>query len=120
MIVNVIYAKTILKGKTFQSFKTGRTYFMKFDFQCTSSNLVYLISCKRCYLQYVRSTRTEFKVRFRNPKSALRTSKKPVKWLFKILITKEAYWMAQLFCVFPTGLNKRFEIHSNKRINYGK
>ena len=38
----------------------------------------------------------------------------------KILITKEAYWMAQLFCVFPNGLNKRFEIHSNKRINYGK
>ena len=38
----------------------------------------------------------------------------------KILITKEAYWMAQLFCVFPNGLNKRLEIHSNKRINYGK
>ena len=30
----------------------------------------------------------------------------------KILITKEAYWMAQLFCVFSDGLNKR--------INYGK
>ena len=63
-------------GKTFQSFKTGRTYFMKFDFQCTSSNVVYLISCKRCHLQYVGSTRTEFKVRFRNHKSAMRTNKK--------------------------------------------
>ena len=38
----------------------------------------------------------------------------------KKLITKEAYWMAQLFCVFPNGLNKRFEIHSIKRNNYGK
>ena len=38
----------------------------------------------------------------------------------KILITKEAYWMAQLFCVFPNGLNKRLEIHFNKRIKYGK
>ena len=139
-----------VKGKTFQSFKTGRTYFMKFDFQCTSSNVVYLISCKKCHLQYVGSTRTEFKVRFRNHKSAMRTNKKTCEVAIhynssphvmqdftfqcidkvdpktdldrieKILITKEAYWMAQLFCVFPNGLNKRFEIHSNKRINYGK
>ena len=28
----------------------------------------------------------------------------------KILITKEAYWVAQLLCVFPNGLNKRLEI----------
>ena len=33
-----------------------------------------------------------------------------------ILTTKEAYWMTQLFCIFPNGLNKRLGIHSNKRI----
>ena len=38
----------------------------------------------------------------------------------KILITKEAYWKEQLFCIFPNGLNKRLEIHSNRGINYGK
>ena len=38
----------------------------------------------------------------------------------RIFITKEAYWMAQSFFVFPNGLNKRFEIYSNKTINHGK
>ena len=71
-----------VKGKTFRSFKTGHTYFMKFDFQCTSSNVAYLTSCKRCHVQYVGYTRTEFKVRFHNHKSAMRTNKKHVKWLF--------------------------------------
>ena len=63
-----------VEGKTFQSF--SRKYFIKSDFQCTSSNVVYLVSCKSCHLQCVRSTKTEFKVRFRNRKSAMRTYKK--------------------------------------------
>ena len=36
----------------------------------------------------------------------------------KLLITKEAYWSAQLFSLAPFGLNKRQELHSKKRINY--
>jgi len=36
----------------------------------------------------------------------------------KLLITKEAYWSAQLFSLAPFGLNKRQEFHSKKRINY--
>ena len=36
----------------------------------------------------------------------------------KLLITKEAYWRAQLFSLAPFGLNKRQEFHSKKRINY--
>ena len=113
--------------------------------QCGLSYLLQM-----CHFQYVGSTRTEFKVRFRNHKSAMRTNKKTCEVAIhynssphvmqdftfqcidkvdpktdpdrieKILVTKEAYWMAQLFCVFPNGLNKRLEIHSNKRINYGK
>ena len=69
---------TRLKGNcsTFQSFKIGWTYFIKSDFQCTSSSVVYLVSCKRCHLRYVGSTKTEFKLRFRNHKSAMRTNKK--------------------------------------------
>ena len=30
----------------------------------------------------------------------------------KLLITKEAYWSAQLFSLAPYGLNKRQEFHS--------
>jgi len=32
----------------------------------------------------------------------------------KLLITKEAYWSAQLFSVSPYGYNKRQEFHSKK------
>ena len=36
----------------------------------------------------------------------------------KHLITKEAYWSAQLFSLAPFGLNKRQEFHSKNRIHY--
>ena len=36
----------------------------------------------------------------------------------KFLITKEAYWSAQLFTLSPHGLNKRQEFHSKKRIHF--
>ena len=36
----------------------------------------------------------------------------------KLLITKEAYWSAQLFSLAPFGLNKRQEFHSKNRIHY--
>jgi len=36
----------------------------------------------------------------------------------KLLITKEAYWSAQLFSLAPFGLNKCQEFHSKKRINF--
>ena len=36
----------------------------------------------------------------------------------RLLITKEAYWSAQLFSLARHGLNKRKEFHSKKRICY--
>ena len=36
----------------------------------------------------------------------------------RLLITKEAYWSAQLFSLEPYGLNKRREFHSKNRICY--
>ena len=33
----------------------------------------------------------------------------------KLLITKEAYWSAQLFSLAPFGLNRRQEFHSKKK-----
>jgi len=35
----------------------------------------------------------------------------------KLLIAKEAYWSAQLFSLFPYGLNRRQEFHSKKCIS---
>ena len=39
-------------------------------------------------------------------------------WCQQLLITKEAYWSAQLFSLAPHGLNKRKEFHSKNRICY--
>ena len=38
--------------------------------------------------------------------------------LDNLLITKEAYWSAQLLTLAPFGLNKRQEFHSQNRINF--
>ena len=102
---------------------------------CDSKNIIYLASCKRCRLQYIGSTTTDFRVRFCNHKSAMVTKKKTCEvavhfnktphdlsdFLFqfidqvratvnnscsidKLLITREAYWSAQLFSLAPFGL----------------
>ena len=113
---------------------------------CDSKNVIYLVSCKKCQLQYIGSTTTEFKVRFRNHKSSMITNKKSCEVAVhfnstphslqdfsfqcidqinqdcaefdKFLITKEAYWSAQLFTLSPHGLNKRQEFHSKHRIHF--
>ena len=38
--------------------------------------------------------------------------------LDQLLLTREAYWMTQLFTLNPHGLNKRREFRSKNRINY--
>ena len=94
------------------------------------------------------STTTDFRIRFRTHKSAILTNKTTCEvaihftriphtigdFLFqcndqvqapsgsekidRLLITKQAYWSAQLFSLAPHGLNKRKEFHSKNRISY--
>ena len=126
--------------------KTGKTVFTQQRLSCNSTNVVYLVHSIKCNLQYVGSTTTEFKVRFRNHKSSMKTNKKTFEVAIhfnktahtfsdftfqcidqirtssnhdtdKLLITKEAYWSAQLFCLAPFGLNKRQEFHAKNRIH---
>ena len=99
--------------------------------------MIYLVSCKKCRLQYIGSTTTDFRIRFRNHNSAMLTNKTTCEVavhfnktshilddfsfqcidqvqapnnsdeIDRLLITKEAYWSAQLFSLAPHGLNKR-------------
>ena len=138
----------LIESNFFQSFQTNRKYFIKPRLSCDSKNVIYLASCNKCRLQYVGSTATQFKVRFRNHKISMVTNKKTcevavhynnsphalndfsfqcidqvsatncTEILDKLLITKEAYWSAQLFSLAPFGLNKRQEFHSTNRITY--
>ena len=120
-------------SETFSSFQTNKVYHIRQRLTCSSTNIVYLVNCNKCKLQYVGSTTTEFKVRFRNHKSSMKTKKKicEVAIYFnkspyaledfsfqcmdqihattdedveKLLITTEAYWSAQLFSLFPYSL----------------
>jgi len=136
-----------VNSRTFSSAQTGKTYFVSQELSRNSSNVIYLIHCKKCNLQYVGSTTTEFEVRLRNHKSSMKMNKKTCEvaihfnrtqhvlsdFTFQcidqiqtstsentehLLITKEAHWSAQLFSLSPFGLNKRQEFHSKNRIHY--
>ena len=43
---------------------SGRTYMSRYNVCCTSSNLIYCMTCRRCGIQYVGQTKCELKVRF--------------------------------------------------------
>ena len=43
---------------------SGRNYMSRHNVCCSSSNLIYCITCKRCGLQYVGQTKRELKARF--------------------------------------------------------
>ena len=56
----------------FMGSQNDRRYTINYNFNCNSSNVVYLITCKKCSLQYVGSTVTKFRLRFNNHKSRIR------------------------------------------------
>ena len=35
---------------------TNEAFLLKYDFDCTSENVIYLITCKKCHAQYVGQT----------------------------------------------------------------
>ena len=137
----------LIQASKFQSSATGRHYPIQQKLSCSSQNVIYLATCAKCNLQYVGSTSTEFKVRFRNHKSNMLKNKRTCELaihfndskheisqinfiiieqirsfenslhLERLLLTREAYWTAQLFTLIPHGLNKRREFRSKHRIN---
>ena len=141
--------KDVTFGKNFtSSFKIPEFGHESLLFYCSSKYVIYLATCNKCNLQYVASTSTEFKDRFRNHKSSIlnnrrtcvfvahfNSSKHDISqisfilikqirsfqntlYLDQLLLTREAYWTAQLFTLNPHGLNKRREFKSIHRINY--
>ena len=140
----------IIQSNFFQSFQTNRKYYIKSKLSCDSKNVIYLASCDKCRLQYIGSTAMQVKVRFCSHKSSMATNKKTCEVavhfynslhalsdfsfqcfdqvfvtdsnenLVKLLITKEAYWNAQLFSLARFSLNKRQEFHSRNKITHNQ
>ena len=138
----------LIQASKFQSSAAGRQYPIQQGLSRSSQNVIYLATCDKCKLQYVGSTSTEPKVRFRNHKSNMLKNKRTCELtihfndseheisqinfiiieqirsfenslhLERLLFTREAYWTAQLFTLNPPGLNKRQVFRSKHRINH--
>ena len=54
---------------TFTSTVTKKTYKINHKFDCSDKCLIYLLTCKKCLIQYVGKTVDEFRYRWNNYKS---------------------------------------------------
>ena len=70
----------MVTSNTFESQITGRKYHIRSNITCKTTKNVYLISCKKCGLQYVGETENVLHVRMNGHRSDIRTRKteKPV------------------------------------------
>ena len=71
----------ILATDEFTSHKAGQVFKMKFAASCKSSNIVYLISCRRCSQQYVGKARQQLHCRINGHRFEIRqrrTQESPV------------------------------------------
>ena len=57
----------VSETKTF-SCRNGKTYFINHHLDCNAKNLVYLLTCKCCGIQYVGQTSNKFRYRWNNYK----------------------------------------------------
>jgi hypothetical protein len=128
--------KIFNKREYFHSTTTNRTYKKYHIGNCTTQNVVYMLTCKVCYHQYVGQTKRQFKIRIGEHLADIRHKRdSPVSIHFnKDLHTvnslkceiiealkgdpdsesskslrdrREQYWIHQLQTKHPNGINKR-------------
>ena len=58
----------VTETKTFSSTVTKKEYIINQKFNCIDKCLIYLLTCKKCMLQYVGKTVDEFRLRWNNCK----------------------------------------------------
>ena len=70
----------IKRTNTFTSNTTGRRYIIRNKFICKTKNIIYMISCDRCNMQYVGETENALHIRMNGHRSDITTKKldKPV------------------------------------------
>ena len=130
-----------METNCFNSTCTSRTYPITQNLSCKSKNVIYLVMCKKCNVQYVGSTSNKFKIRFHNQKSSMITKNCTceaaihfnkalliIEQLCNLnannnslddhLLTREAFWCTQSCTLKPHGLNKRGKSNSRNRIRY--
>ena len=63
------------EGDTFTSHSNSSSHQIRGNITCSTSNVIYLISCRVCGIQYVGKTRTTLKRRFYGHRSTVNTKK---------------------------------------------
>ncbi|KAI8496657.1 corticospinal neuron axon guidance through spinal cord [Branchiostoma belcheri] len=125
----------VKKANNFKSHRTGKCYAIRTHINCQSKNIVYLIQCKKCGVQYVGETKQTLANRLNGHRSAINTKKDtPVSAHFnqthhsvgdrEILgierlrytgnedltrqrrLQRESYWIHQLRTSHPDGLSQ--------------
>ena len=124
--------RMIKSGKVY-SHSTGRKYQIPAKMSCNSSNVIYMLECIKCGIQYVGQTKNKILTRINQHYSTIRTkAETPVSrhfnsecgsdYPFKIYILQhirandpddvaflrnkwEMYWIARLHTIVPHGLN---------------
>ena len=111
----------------FKSHQTNQTFYIKQNLSCDSKNVIYLINCKKCGIQYVgqtsltlrdRFTRHRFDIRHKANKTVsnhFNTSDHsisdccitPIEYVVDQdkLTKREQYWILKLKSLMPGGLN---------------
>lgn len=129
---------SIQSKSTYTSTTFNHTHKLKFSLDCQSSNLIYLIHCKRCSLQYVGETGTTLRQRVNNHRSCIKLNNYTAVSIhfnspnhnfndFTIIpleqltednkserLKRETYYILLLGTVFPRGLNQ-FPIEERKK-----
>lgn len=121
----------VVECRTFSSHNTNKTFNLKHNITCKSKNLIYLITCTKCHMQYVGQTSRTLADRINNHLSCIRTHKDtPISIHFNssnhsinnfsiqgieslqsthnihdTLDTKEHYWQHKLNTIHPLGIN---------------
>jgi len=127
---------TILQiGNTFTSTNLGTVFELQSNMNCNSANIVYLITCLKCRIQYVGETYRKLKDRITDHRSRIKTHKPtPIAIHFnsnnhnvldmkvipieqfdtnnhRLRKERELFWQLTLKTIFPYGLNA-YPIHN--------
>lgn len=125
--------KNIIKADVFTSNSTQESFKMRYSTDCTSQNVIYLIECKRCKMQYIGQTNQQVSKRMNSHRFDINTydgqsyatnvslhfnSDSHSLTDFRFLpidvvknemdrLCKETYWIHKLDTLHPKGMNSK-------------
>ena len=127
------HCKNIIKTDVFTSRGTQASFKMRFSTSCTSQNVIYLVECKRCNMQYIGQTNQQVSRRMNSHRFDINTydgqgyatnvalhfnsdSHSVDDFRFVPIdvvnnemdrLCKETYWIHKLDTLYPKGMNSK-------------